>query len=544
MNQMAPSRGGKGWIRWAFAILGGLAVLAHAAEPDPIHPPVGPYVNPGPAERARAVRFGTNDPVVLTTYFYWYDVFTGAHVLNADGSDALTDHPPTLTNFSYKLVAWHREQLEDMMDAGIDVVLPVFWGEPSQRVPGKPASEQPWSYAGLVRLVEARQALLEAGRQPPAIGMFYDTSTLEWNEARRKIDLTTDHGRRWFYETVRDFFSLVPARHWATIEGRPIVFLYSAAFAAAHDQGCIDYLQRQFARDFNGAVPYLVREISWNVRADNTYAWGGALGLKNPGVASLGPGYDHSAVPGRAPLVVPRENGAFYERQWTRFLRNPSRMVHVETWNEYHEGTDIAASREYGRRYIELTRKFVDMFKAGIRPARPRRPYSQVHSVTVLLGPTNETRGLTQFEWADGKTTPAMAGGRTGRRLVPTEHRGRYMYFQIDDSFKWDDEMEVEVAIEYFDQGPGSFHLEYDGPDPHAPFHGAYTPSQARVTLSDSGQWKTALFRLPRARFNNAQNGGADFRIACTGDQLLVRRVTVVCPPPSGKAGGQTPESQ
>ena len=30
-------------------------------------------------------------------------------------------------------------------------------------------------------------------------------------------------------------------------------------------------------------------------------------------------------------------------------------MVHVETWNEWHEGTDIADSREYGRRYIVLT---------------------------------------------------------------------------------------------------------------------------------------------------------------------------------------------
>lgn len=542
MNRPGVSPRRKGWTRGAFVILRGLAVLAHAGEPEPIHPPVGPYVHPDLAELARAVRFGTNDRVVSTTYFYWYDVLSGAHILNPDGSDALTDHPPTLTNFSYKRLDWHREQLEDMIAAGIDVVLPVFWGEPSQRIPGKPVSEQPWSYAGLVRLVEARQALLEAGRKPPAIGMFYDTSTLEWNEARRKIDLTTGHGHRWFYETIRDFFSLVPARHWATIEGRPIVFLYSAAFATAHDQGCIEYVRQEFARDFNGTVPYVVKEVSWRIHADNTYAWGGALGLKNPGVASIGPGYDHSAVPGRAPLVVPRENGAFYERQWIRFLRNPSRMVHLETWNEYHEGTDIAASREYGRRYIELTRRFVDMFKAGIRPPRPRGPYAEAPSVTVLLGPTNETRGLKQFEWADGKTAPAVAGGHSGRRLVPTEHRGRYVYFQIDDSFKWAEEMEVEVIIEYFDLGNGGFQIEYDGSDPQAPFHGAYSPSPTRVTLSDSGQWKTASFRLTRARFNNAQNGGADFRIAFTGDQLLIRRVTVKRRPQQSEIHGKMPD--
>jgi len=517
------------------------ALLGSVRAAETINPPLGPHLHPSAGELARATRFGTNDPVVLTSYFYWYDVFSGAHIRNPDGSDALTDHPPTLEGFSYKLAAWHREQLLDMVAAGIDVLLPVYWGEPSQRIPGKPALEQPWSFSGLVRLVEARQALLDAGQKPPAIGMFYDTSTLEWNAAGRKIDLTTDYGRRWFYESIRDFFSLIPARHWATIEGRPIVFLYSAAFAAAHDQSCIDYVRQEFARDFSGVVPYIVREISWNVRADNTYAWGGALGLKNPGVAALGPGYDHSAVPGREPLVVPREDGAFFERQWIRFLRAPSRLVHIETWNEFHEGTDIAASREYGRRYIELNRKFVDMFKAGIKPPRPRGPYSDFKAVSVTLGPTNDARGLTQFEFADGKTAPAEAGGRACRVVVATEHGGRYVYFQIHDSFKWADTMLVDVAVEYYDQGAGNFRIEYDGPDPNAPFNGAYTASKTAVTLGNSGQWKTATFRLTGARFLNSQNGGADFRLATQGDPLHVSRVTVTRLGLPAEAGADLP---
>jgi hypothetical protein len=28
--------------------------------------------------------------------------------------------------------------------------------------------------------------------------MFYDTSTLQFNEAGKRVDLTTDEGRRWF----------------------------------------------------------------------------------------------------------------------------------------------------------------------------------------------------------------------------------------------------------------------------------------------------------------------------------------------------------
>lgn len=498
-----------------------------AQEPGQINPPLGSYVNPSPEELAGSLAFAGDDRVVLTSYFYWYDVNTGAHIRNGDGSDALTDHPPTMAGFSFRSQSWHREQLEDMIAAGIDVLLPVYWGEPSQRIAGQPASGQPWSFAGLPPLVSARDALLAAGRKPPGIGMFYDTSTLQYNAAGQRIDLTTDHGRRWFYESIRDFFSLVPARHWATIEGRPIIFLYSAAFAAAHDHTCIDYVRQEFARDFSGCDPYIVREISWNVAADNTYSWGGAISLRNPGVAALGPGYDHSAVPGREPLIVPRENGAFFERNWIRFLRRPSNLVHVETWNEYHEGTDIAASLEYGRQYIELNRKFADMFRAGIKPPRTRGPYSDFKSVSTTLEAANEANGLTQFEFADGATAAAQVGGQPCRGVVPTVHGGRYIYFRIDDSFKWADSMLVDVAVEYFDQGSGSFRLEYDGPDPNAPFNGAYSSSATGVTLGNTGQWKSGRFRLTGARFLNSQNGGADFRLAVQADTLYVRKVTV-----------------
>ena len=44
----------------------------------------------------------------------------------------------------------------------------------------------------------------------------------------------------------------------------------------------------------------------------------------------------------------------------------------IETWDEFHEGTDIAESKEYGRQYIELTRKYSDLFKSGRKPSWPR----------------------------------------------------------------------------------------------------------------------------------------------------------------------------
>jgi hypothetical protein len=505
-------------------------VLATAAGllAEQMLPPLGPYIHLRPEHFAESDSYADGERLVLTPYFYWYDVGSGAHLTNADGSDALTDHPPTLEGFSYKLPQWHRQELLDMIEAGIDVVLPVYWGEPSQRILGAPVSAQPWSYSGIPPLVQAREALLAEGADPPRIGLFYDTSSLEYNAAGTRIDLTTPQGQQWFYESVRDFFSLIPPKHWAMIDGRPIVFLYSSGFAVAHDQRCIDFLQESFARDFGGRELYIVREISWQVTTANVYAWGGALGLKNPGVASLGPGYDHSAVPGREPLVVDREGGAFFERNWIRFLRRPSPLVMIETWNEYHEGTQIAETIEYGRQYIELNRRYVDLFRAGVRPPYPRGPYSEFTRVSVELGAENVDRGLAQVESADGVTAATEVAGVECRRVVPTEHAGRYVYFRIDDSFKWTESMRVEVEIEYYDAAGGGFGVEYDGSDTNAPFHGAYTSAPARVTLRGTRSWQTARVRLVAARLLNGQNNGADFRLVIDAPEFYVRRVAVM----------------
>lgn len=343
-------------------LLMGVGTIQAQGEDDhrPLPPAYGPYTHPSASAFQGGRSFTASDRIVATYYFYWYDEGSKEHVEYADGGDMLTTHPKSLGDFSYKSVTWHKQQLRDMIAAGIDVLLPVFWGAPSEQ---DPQALLHWSYAGIAPLVQAREELLGEGLNPPSIGLFYDTSTLQHNEWRYHADMTTDYGREWFYATVRDFFSMIPPKHWAMIDGQPIVLLYAAAFAKNYDQSVIDYTKQQFAQDFSGRVPYIVPEVSWNVEADGKVAWGGALGLKQPGVSSLGPGYDHSAVRGRSPLVVDRRGGEFYEEQWQEFLQHPSNMVVIETWNEFHEGTDIADSREYGRQYLELTRKYVDQFK-------------------------------------------------------------------------------------------------------------------------------------------------------------------------------------
>jgi len=492
------------------------------AAPREIPPAYGPCVNLSAKDFAGSKSFGQKDRIVGTYYFYWYDSNSKSHIINGDGTDALTDHPKTLEDFSYTSVRWHKKELSDMMAAGLDVVLPVFWGAPSEQ---NEKTHLHWSYAGLTPLVQAREELLREGKQPPRIGLFYDTSTLKYNQWGEHIDLTTDFGRRWFYATIRDFFSLVPPKHWAMIDGHPIVLLYSAAFAKKQDQAAIDFVKAQFPADFGGRVPYIAREISWQVKSDNTVAWGGALGLKNPGVASLGPGYDHSAVPGRAPLIVKREGGKFYEENWLKLLRRPANFVMVETWNEFHEGTDVCESKEYGRQYIDLTKKYVQLFKRGWSPPWPKGSYSGAKSIGITFGTSKDERGLRWVENDDGLAEPVLVGGREAVAARSAKAGGCYLYFTVDDSFKRSQPINAAIDVEYFDAGHSTLALDFDGMDATAPYAGAYSRSSDTATLTGSESWKTARFHVRRARFVNSQNRGADFRLVLSAPGCAIRSV-------------------
>jgi len=92
-----------------------LWIVVGAEPPDDfvLSPPPGPFVERIQEDAPGASGFAAGTPVVATTYFYWYDAATGAHVIDRDGTDALTDHPPTLEGFSYQNVDWHARRRLD-----------------------------------------------------------------------------------------------------------------------------------------------------------------------------------------------------------------------------------------------------------------------------------------------------------------------------------------------------------------------------------------------------------------------------------------------
>jgi hypothetical protein len=356
----------------------------HAERLTPGYPPRDPgpldWARPGPylapAWQDLAIdSFGAAHRLVTTYYFYWHDLTDPARRARYD-SGAFKS-PPDPARYSFRFADTHLREFEDMLAAGIDFVLPVYWGEPGH--PGRTTGmtcPYYWSTDGIPPMVEALDILAERGT-PLKVGLFYDTTILA------NADLRTSAGKEYFYLNARDYYSRIPPRHWAAIDGKPVVWLYDAIWVTGFDQSSFDYFSDRFAEDFGGRRPYLVRELQWEasrgdeppqvMHSDGLYGWGAAVFGYNADprltIAQVGPGFSNTAYctsgPERNCFDVDREGGAFYERALRAGVASGRNILAVETWNEFSEGSQIAETRQDGRHYIELTRVYADLFKTG-----------------------------------------------------------------------------------------------------------------------------------------------------------------------------------
>ena len=342
--------------------------------PDPEWARPGPYLSPDPEPFApvRRESFAPAQRIALTYFFYWYDA---AYFRGLRGrTDTYPFNPVNHATMSFHDPAWYLKEFLDMQDAGLDAALPVYWGEPGQhnrRVAPAPELNL-FATQGLPPMVEALDTLRAAGR-PFKVGLFFDTTILN------DEDLTTPQGRAVFYATIRDYFSRIPPHHWAALGGRPLVWLYDAQRVKAFDQATFDHVVTRFPRDFGGLVPYIVREHQWYrarvappqplIRSDGLYLWGaGPFGFNDDPlftVAQVGPGFCNTQFGGGGAnrFCVDREEGRYYQRQLDAAGRSGRQILAIETWNELGEASGILETQEYGRLYLDLTRRFLDTWR-------------------------------------------------------------------------------------------------------------------------------------------------------------------------------------
>lgn len=176
---------------------------------------------------------------------------------------------------------------------------------------------------------------------------------------------------------------------WLRINGRPVVFVYGRALEnigldawrsvdkqldTAYPGGVIlmgGEISAASARVFDGVHYYVSTEAMQGMNIDQITYW---ARMTYPGWVKVAtargristitvmPGYDDTKIrhPGH---VVSRFDGRSYRAQWEAAIAASPDWILVTSFNEWHEGSEIEPSVEFGEKYIELTAEFAARFK-------------------------------------------------------------------------------------------------------------------------------------------------------------------------------------
>lgn len=312
---------------------------------------------------ARAAK-PTQQRFALTRYFYGYQADTrkplppGQPTLAANGSSLFAVNPMNGLGpwFGYGHAMWQRDNLMAMRHAGIDVALPVFRADK--------ASLSGYAERGLDSMVQALIELKREERDYPLIGMFYDTTSL--GAAGSPLDVSTLDGKEAFYNGIRRFFRRIPEEFRALAQEPNglacIVSVGSSTHLSGLDAGLRKYCDEQFQQDFGRRILW-VGDADWSPKggldAYASFNEGRGLKVNTDGflsIATVGPGYNDTALAAKGGTIVPRRGGVTMLDDWRNlFAGKGADWIIVETWNDFAHGSAVAPSRSFGVRDMDAT---------------------------------------------------------------------------------------------------------------------------------------------------------------------------------------------
>jgi hypothetical protein len=381
--------------------------------------------------------------LVMARYDYSYQAdprkeAPPSHVLRGNGSSALAHHPLDGVGpwFSYDRADWHRHQLLEIRQAGVDVILPVYRGAARDR--------QLNADKGLVVLASVLQELRQAGQEYPQVGLYLDTTAITETFGERP-DLRKPEVQAALYDMVRDFYRHIPAPFRCVVPltaqngGRLAcpVLLSSAAPFADLDSSFIDTLRARFAQDFDGADLIVLGAADFKSRAnlDGYFAETRDKGFQSDAggwikTASVGAGYDASltdSTPDAAPALRPRRNGDTYRADWQAALalagdKQPD-WVLLDGWNDYATASEVAPTFETGYSAADITkeysRRFAGPTKRGVKFLWHNVPGHMVAGQTYQVDLRMQNAGMEVWGPAAAGGTPVavsyrwLRGGKT-----------------------------------------------------------------------------------------------------------------------------------
>lgn len=325
-------------------------------------------------------------PRVLALYYPWYATPTvSGHWTHQDGVDiahkriASHTHYPALGPYDSADPAVLDRHLAQAKAAGIDTLVCSWWG------PGDMTD------ANLHRLLA----------RAPAFGL---TVCAYWEHPSHPGDPKA---------TEEDLASLLTAvgqePGYLKVGGKPVVFLYAQTCRTLAMGQWVTLLHDIAKRFPPGALTIGNGLGAGDLAIDDLLVWDGWHTLEAPGpfplpqnkatrqaaaqqqrdlfalplgqarylhslfVETVMPGFDErrpNAAAGRPPgAVLDRQGGALYRALWEQAIQDKPDWVLINSFNEWHNGTEIEPSAEEGDRFLTLTRAEADRFKG--RAAAP-----------------------------------------------------------------------------------------------------------------------------------------------------------------------------
>jgi glycoprotein endo-alpha-1,2-mannosidase len=313
-------------------------------------------------------------PEVLAFYYGWYGnpQISGEwrHWKNIDPAsgriDRVTDFPADGAYDSHDPAVVDR-QAETARTVGLSGFIASWWGRDTFEDRGMPL------------------LLVAAGKHRLAVSAYYEKIAGEGaanrvNAAVGDIDyLLSRYGGD---------------KAWLRAGGKPVLFVYGRALhelSPADWQEVLTRVQRdnpggvvliadsldpRFVSLFDGASTYNITGQTQHKSPPEIRAWAHAAYPKMVAAAGPGkistvtviPGYDDRNT-GRPPPrpVTDRWGRETYRVLWRETIAAAPDYVLITSWNEWHEGSEIEASVEYGSRILDETAAFSRAFLGGQR---------------------------------------------------------------------------------------------------------------------------------------------------------------------------------
>jgi glycoprotein endo-alpha-1,2-mannosidase len=323
---------------------------------------------------ASKVHAADSSKEILAFYYGWYgNPQVSGEWRHWKNVDPVNERVENVTDFpAYGAYDSHdpaivERQVEAASAAGITGFIASWWGRDSFEDRGMPL------------------LLAAAAKHKLSISAYYEKIAGEDATSRIKsavgdIDyLLTQYGRD---------------KAWLRAGGKPVLFIYGRAL---HELSPVDWQEviAQIRRDNPGGVVVIADSLNpgfvsafdgastYNITGQTQHKspveirdWAHAAYLKMVAAAGPGkistvtiiPGYDDRNTGRPAPRpVTDRWGGETYRALWQEAIAAAPDYILITSWNEWHEGSELEASVEYGARILDDTAAFSREFLARAR---------------------------------------------------------------------------------------------------------------------------------------------------------------------------------